>query len=116
VTGGKILAYILGHDVHVVDNHLKPSQDEPDNRIDVLDVAVRGLFTLLGMATYGGPIANAATCATAMRAALALYGMDQRETAIATLSLITSDDRAKNALLAVVRDHFKTPNWMPEEF
>ena len=42
-TGGRMLSFILGHDIHSLDAHLRPSQDSPTNRHDLLDTALAGI-------------------------------------------------------------------------
>jgi hypothetical protein len=115
-TGGRILAYILGHELHVLDNHLKPTADEPADRLDLLDIAFSGLRAVLRPnARFGGVIANSASCKNVVRGALALYGMDQSETARNLLSLVASMNAFDEALTAIVRQHFAAAGWRPED-
>ena len=77
-TGGKILAYLLGHDLHPLDKHLKPSESsKPEEENLVFEQAFTGLHRVLSASTFGGPLNFDASCDRATRGALALYGMDQ---------------------------------------
>jgi hypothetical protein len=112
-TGGKVLSYILGHGLHVLDKHLKPSEP-PAQENSLFEQAYVGLRHALSSSTYGGALNLNESCDRATRGALALYGMDQVETARDLLSLIMEKKYFESALRRVVRAHFNTPAWTPK--
>jgi hypothetical protein len=114
-TGGRILAYILAHNVHDLDAHLKPKGSQ---RNHLLDMAFLGLRTALAqdLKFGGGPLNFAGSCERAVTGALALYGMDQLARARHLLTLISTVYGFEAALLEVVRQHFSAPEWMPPPF
>jgi hypothetical protein len=82
----------------------------------LLDIALSGLRSALRPnARFGGVIANSASCKNVVRGALALYGMDQSETARNLLSVVASMNAFDEALTAIVRQHFGAPGWRPED-
>jgi hypothetical protein len=114
-TGGRILAYILAHKVHVLDPHLKPIGNE---RNHLLDMAFNGLRTALSRnVQFGaGPLNYSASCEDAVTGALALYGLDQLDPARRLLTRISSTYLFEAALLEVVREHFAAPGWTAPPF
>jgi hypothetical protein len=114
-TGSKILAYILGHDLHILDKHLKPSESINENEHNFLfEGAYRGLRQALSSSKFGGALELNESCDKVARGALALYGMDQIERAKALLSVIMKVGYFESALRRVVRAHFRTPTWTPK--
>lgn len=111
-TGGRLLSFVLGHDIHSLDIHLKPSQDSPADRDDLLDTALDGIkHALIDETEFGGALTRNDSCENAVRGALALYGMDQSSSARKLVSLIKSTSLCKRALTRIVRDHFNSPGW-----
>jgi hypothetical protein len=111
---GRMLSYILGHDVVSLDRHLRPSQDLPVGRHDLLDTALSGIeVALTDEAEFQGVLMRSASCQSVVQGALALYGMDQHEPALELLSLIKSRSHCEQALIQIVRDHFDSPEWTP---
>jgi hypothetical protein len=111
-TGGRFLAYILGHNIHIVDGHFKKLDSFKRTRL--LDVAYPGLYLALAKAGFAGRLAKKDSCEAATRGALALYGMDQVQDAHALRSLISSKDHFERSLRRIIRKHFDLPRWRPE--
>jgi hypothetical protein len=111
-TGGKFLSYILGHNIHVVDEHFK--QLDSFKRTRLLDVAYSGLHLAMANAGFAGPLIKKESCEAATRGALALYGMDQAQEAHALRSLISSKKHFERSLRRVIRKHFDLPCWRPD--
>ena len=114
-TGGRILSYILGHGLHLLDKHLKPSEsaNEADQNF-LFEQAYMGLDRALSSSAFGGALNRDDSCDRITRGALALYGMDQVERAKELLSLISKKERFESSLRRVIRIHFGTPAWKPE--
>jgi hypothetical protein len=109
-TGGRILAYLLAHEIHVLDKHLNRNRSE---RNQLLDTAFNGLHTALSEKTdFGGSLHVAASCEKVVTGALALYGMDQLDTTLQLLTLLKSADGLNKALVAIVQRHFGVPDWI----
>jgi hypothetical protein len=111
-TGGRMLAFVLGHGLHVLDNHLKP----PGAKLSwtKLDISYEGLkVRLLAQVKFAGPISADGQCQDVVRGSLALYGLDQVDQARRLLALISSKDNFTTALKAIVRAHFDDPDWEP---
>jgi hypothetical protein len=110
-TGGRVLAYVLGHEIHVLDKYLKPTGGQDRNQL--LDTAYNGLHAALYDETdFGGPLHNAASCEKVVTGALALYGMDQLRSALDLLTLLKSAEGLNKALAEIVRKHFRAPDWI----
>jgi hypothetical protein len=113
--GGKVLAYILGHDLHVLDKHLKPAESANENEQNFLfEQAFKGLSEALSNSKFGGALDLNSSCDRVTRGALALYGMDQIERAKELLSVIMKRGYFESALRRVVRTHFNVPTWPPK--
>jgi hypothetical protein len=112
-TGGRMLSYVLGHELHVLDRHLKPQGLE--DRYNLLDSAFTGLWLeLTKKTTFGGALKSPDSYESVVLGALALYGMDQVEQAQNLLSLIASKDSFEQVLTEIVRKHFGAPKWKPD--
>ncbi len=115
-TGGRILGYVLGHDLSIIDKHLRPTKDDPALRFDDFDTAFSGLYRdLLRNVKFAGTINNPGSRRAVVKGALALFGMDQKTSAQDLISLLASGDTLKETLTEIVRQHFATPGWMPED-
>jgi hypothetical protein len=111
-TGGRMLAFVLGHGLHVLDSHLKPPQ--PKQSWTELDVGYGGLEVLLPeRVKFDGAISADGQCQDVVRGSLALYGLDQVDQARKLLALISSEENFTKALKAIVRAHFDDPDWEP---
>jgi hypothetical protein len=106
-TGGRVLAFMLGNALHVLDKHLKAE----------LSMSYEGLVDVLGSpGKFGGVIGTADQCEDIARGSLALYGIDQIDQARKLLSLISTKQNFEKALIAIVRSHFDDPSWNPPPF
>lgn len=114
-TGGRVLSFVLGNALHVLDKHLKPpGAAEP---FTGLNIAYAGLNDFLpAQVKFAGPINSDAECQHVVRGSLALYGADQVDQARKLLALISSKDNFTKALKAIVRVHFGYSNWEPSDF
>jgi hypothetical protein len=110
-TAGRVLSYILGHELHVLDTHLRPTGDDPANRDDLLDDCLYGLQELTHRVRFRGQINEEMQCESVSRGALALLGMDRSQSACELLGYIASKAQFDNALTAIVRKHFEVPKW-----
>jgi hypothetical protein len=111
-TGGRVLAYILAHEIHALDAHLKPTPEQPRNHL--LNMAFAGLHSALTEgAEFGGSLRRQTSCEKVLRGALALYGMDQMDSALHLLTLVESADGFDEALIEIVREHFSLADWSP---
>jgi len=109
-TGGRILAYILAHELIVLNTHLKPTPENPRNQL--LDTAFTGVHAALTEdGEFGGSLIRPASCKKIVIGALALYGMDQVDSAADPLTLLKSADGFDTALVETIRDHFGAPEW-----
>jgi len=63
---------------------------------------------------FSGGARIESTCHSIVRGALALYGLDQAEKALALVALIASKDNFTSALKAIVRQHFGDAGWEPQ--
>lgn len=114
-TGGKILSFVLGNGLHVLDKHFKPPGSE--HMFSELDTGYSGLEVLLpAQVTFAGNISSEGACQDIVRGSLALYGADQVDQARKLLALISSKDNFKNALKGIVREHFHDPKREPDHF
>jgi hypothetical protein len=114
-TGGRMLSFVLGSGLHVLDKHFRPP--EPKQPFIKLDIAYEGLErSLRAQVKFGGPISADRGCQDVVRGSLALYGMDQADQARKLLALISSEDNFTGALKAIVRAHFGDPKWEPVDF
>ncbi len=114
-SGGRLLAYIIGHGLHDLDEHLKPTNDDPDKRHDLLDTALSGLWlAMTGKTTFNGSTKDPKDCQNVARGALALYGMDRIQAARDLLSLIQTERDFRKALKLLVRHHFGLASWRME--
>jgi hypothetical protein len=107
--GGRILAYLLAHDIGVLNKHLKP---DGGKRNQLLDTAFSGLQSALSETKFGGALHLPESCDKVLTGALALYGMDQLDATHQLLSLLKSADGFNKALVAVVQRHFGVPDWV----
>jgi hypothetical protein len=106
-TGGRILSFILGNNLHVLDKHLKP----PGANLTWLDSAYDNLEDLLSQnVSFAGPI-RGSKCEDVVRGSLALHGAGQVDQAQKLLAVISSEDNFIKALKAIVRGHFDDPTW-----
>src|SRR5262249_37023799 len=112
-TGGRVLSFVLGSGLHVIDRHLKP----PDNNSFMrLNVADGGLERALSEEiNFTNVVRSDGNCQTIVRGALALYGLDQADEARALVALMPSKDKFTNALKAIIRQHFGDAGWEPRE-
>jgi hypothetical protein len=113
-TGGQMLSFVLGHDLHVLDEHFKPpGANDP---FTGLNTSYDGLaHSLPAQVKFAGPISADGRCQDIVRGSLALYGMDQVDQARKLLALISSQDNFTRALKAIVRAHFGDPNWESDD-
>jgi hypothetical protein len=111
-TGGRLLSFILGHGLDVLDEHLKLAEGE--RPFTNLDIGYEGLEKgLQSQVQFGGPIKREGWCQAIVRGSLALYGTDQVDQAHELLALISSEQNFTKALTEVVRTHFNEPAWQP---
>jgi hypothetical protein len=114
LTGGRILSFVLGNGLHVLDKQVKSSAaDEPSN----LDIAYEGLAkSLSSQVQFISAISADDASQDVVRGSLALYGGDQVDQARRPLALTSSKDDFTKALKAIIGEHFGEPRWEPKNF
>jgi hypothetical protein len=116
VSGGKVLAGILGNDLRGVDRQISPTKASPDGRHDLFDHAYSGLWiALTGKTNFGGALCNPQSCLSATQGALSLYAAGDIEGARRLLSLIRTERDFGRALRKLVRRHFSIPKWKQQQ-
>lgn len=118
--GGRVLAFLIGNDLHVVDHVLKrPSCFDGKRPLsEAVDTAVSGLLSELASEKdrLGGAIRSKASRGAVMRGALALFGADQKTAAIELVSLFATKDIFRKALEETINEHFGMTGWQIEEW
>ncbi len=107
-TGGRMLSYILGHELHTLNHHFNR-----DEQFNLLTRSYVGLHDELTQTDFGGALRHDKSCDTVVRGALALYGMDKVAHARNLLGLISSQEHFEEALTEIIREHFGDPKWRP---
>lgn len=114
-TGGRMMAFLLGHDLHAVDHILKRRSRYDKARVlsDTVDVGVEGIWQTLGMKKerFGGPVRLESSRKAVLRGALALYGVGKVAAARGLVALLKSTDIFETALAEIVNEHFRTKAW-----
>ena len=94
-TGGRILSYILGNELNILDTRLKP----PGVDTTMLDVGYEDLEDFLPkQVNFAGAASADAECQTIVRGSLALYNEDQTGQARNLLAMVSSKDNFTKAL------------------
>ncbi|MFI5092976.1 MAG: hypothetical protein ACHQIK_06005 [Candidatus Acidiferrales bacterium] len=113
--GGRVMAFLLGNDVHTIDAVLKrPSRLDPDRTLsNAVDVGVEGIWLALGRRKdrFGGAIASKSSRKAVLRGALALYGYGKTAAARELIALLNSPETFEKALAETVNEHFGTKGW-----
>jgi hypothetical protein len=112
--GGRVLAFLLGNDLHCLDRVLQiPSPDKRRMLSDAVDVGIDGIIRALGnqKGCFGGAIRTLASGQAVLRGALALYGADQKPSALELIALLKSKEVFDSSLIEIVNAHFRTTGW-----
>jgi hypothetical protein len=110
-TGGRMLSFVLGNGLHVLDKLLKLPRA---TSFPQFDTAYQGLEGHLpAMVNLSGLISADDQCQDVLLGSLAPYGADQVDQARKLLALISSKDNFTKALRGIVRTHFGDPNGEP---
>jgi hypothetical protein len=117
--GGRVMAVLLGHGLHTIDDVLtQPSTLDPDRMLsNTVDVGVDGILRALGRKKdrFGGAVRSKSSRKAVLRGALALYGYGKNGAARELISLLNSRDTFDKALTEVVNEHFEVKGWtLPE--
>ncbi len=113
-TGGRILAFLLGNDLHCLDHALKqPSIYDANRKLSyTVDNGIDGIVRALGnKKIFSGGVKSASSRVAVLRGALALYGADQKHASRGLLSLLKSQSVFETALEEIVNSHFKIEGW-----
>jgi hypothetical protein len=117
--GGKVMAFLLGHDLHAIDHVLKrPSSFSPERALsDAVDVGIDGILRTLGgkKERFGGAVNSKSSRKAVLRGALALYGSGNTAAARELIALLNSREVFEKALTEVVNEHFEIKDWTPPE-
>lgn len=115
VTAGRMLAFVLGNDLHSLDHILKqPSVFQKDRELaDEVDIGISGIWLALGLnkSRFKGTLKKKTSRQAVLRGALALYGSDQKEAARDLVALLASQEVLHQALEEVVNQHFDLTDW-----
>jgi hypothetical protein len=113
-TGGRMLSFVLGNGLHILDKHFNPSNTTSETP---LEIGYDGVAAQLpANVNFDGVISADDQCRDVVSGSLALYGADQVDQARKLLALISSQDNFLNALKAIIREHFNDPDWEPSAF
>jgi hypothetical protein len=113
-SGGRVLAFLLGNELHAIDRVLKAPLGSHDRVLsDAVDAGADGIIRALGNGAdrFGGAIKAEASRQAVLRGALALYGADQKDSARELIALLNSEKVFEQALEEVVNAHFRTTGW-----
>jgi hypothetical protein len=109
LTGGKVMAFLLGHDLHSVDHVLKRTK----RLSTAADVGIEGIIRALGgkRSRFGGVVKSSASRKSILRGALALYSHGKTNAARNLVALLKSQAVFETALSEIVSEHFKIRGW-----
>jgi hypothetical protein len=114
-TGGQVMAFLLGHNLHAIDHVLRrPSNFSPDRVLShTVDVGIDGILRTLGgkKDRFGGVVRSKSSRKAVTRGALALYGYGKTAAARELIALLNSPEVFEAALAEVVNEHFKIRGW-----
>jgi hypothetical protein len=117
--GGRVMAFLLGHELHTVDHVLaRASRLDPGRPLsNAVDVGVNGILRALGRKKerFGGGVKSKSSRKAVARSALALYGYGKTAAARELIALLNSADTFEKALTEVVKEHFEIEGWTPPE-
>jgi hypothetical protein len=106
-----MLAYILGHNRHVLDSQFAPII--AGKRNDRFDMAYDELKSSLTDGDFGGPLRKPFSCLTVTRSALASHAFALSQRTDNLLCLIEDAERFEKALRTIVRQHYEMKDWAP---
>ncbi|WP_117195939.1 hypothetical protein [Rhizobium terrae] len=115
-TGGRMLSFIISHDIHCIDHVFKsrvpPGIDRPlsyefSNGISGIWFA----FTVHKDARFSGDVTNRKSSKAIVKGALALHGADQEDAARQLTRMLKNEETFLSALQEVVNDHFGISGW-----
>ena len=116
VTGGKVLAFLLGNDIHTIDHVLKvPPEHRPEGLLsNAVELGIAGIDSALGSKAkrFSGAIRSRDSRLAVVRGALALYGADQKQAARELVGLLKSRDVFEKAIVEIVNEHFGISGWI----
>jgi hypothetical protein len=116
--GARVLSFLLGNNLHSIDHVLKVRSDfHPERQLsDTFDGGVNGILLTLGIKKdrFKGVIRAKASRQAVLRGALALYGADQKSSALNLLALLQTYEVFETALEEIVNDHFGITGWTIE--
>ncbi len=116
---GKIIAFILGHDLHSVDHVLEqPSIWRSESPLNAsFDSGIDGILRVFGGKAdkFGGAISLPKSRKAVVKGALALYGSGQTKAAQDLAALLKSESIFRTALTEIVHEHFEINDWEIEE-
>lgn len=95
-TAGKLLAYILAHQIHSLDRHMQPDASGINSN---LDWACSWLWLVIDHAKYNGPLGKDTECDSIIKGAFALFGVDGVDDGMSLLGLIANKAEAHQAIL-----------------
>jgi len=118
LTGGRILAFLLGNGIHSIDSVLENRRSRRGSRTltGAADRGVEGIMRALGRKKdgFGGAIKSPTSGRAVMRGAMALYGNGQRKATRKLISLLNSSEVFERALTDLVNAHFGLAGWKME--
>jgi hypothetical protein len=107
------LAFLLGNDLHSLDLRAPSPFGGKRTLSDAVDVGIHGIIRALGNKDnrFGGGIRTQASGQAVLRGALALYGADQKPSALELIALLKSREVFDRALDEIVNAHLGTTGW-----
>jgi hypothetical protein len=112
--GGRVLAFILGNSIHSIDAQLKAANSfRPKEPLsDAVDDGADGILRVFGRTNnFGGAISKSSSAQAILKGALALYGADQRKSALGLIGMLRSVSVFEYAFIDVVERHFAVKGW-----
>ncbi|PWU02069.1 MAG: hypothetical protein C5B53_02125 [Candidatus Melainabacteria bacterium] len=105
--------------MHSIDHVLKvPSPFNPKRKLsDAVDTGIDGIRRSLGSKSsrFTGCIKSEESRKAVLRGALALYGADQKASALELCALLKSEEIFETTLEEIINDHFDISGWICEE-
>lgn len=114
-TGGKVLAFILGHAIHSADHALRKTlvRNNSEGLTEMVRYGAEGLYTALARpeSRFKADGATDSHAEALLQGALALYDVRTIGRAKELIGLMSSSDVFDAALTALVNAHFETTGW-----
>jgi hypothetical protein len=108
-TGGQVMSFILGNDVHCLDKVLADDDDLTSAASGNLNSIYRALRPK--GRKFDGVLRKASSVTAVIRGSLALHGSGQRSEAMKLIATIKDEEVFEEGLEEIVRSHFDFAKW-----